>query len=265
MLVPTASLSSTAGWQQQVQAVAPPDGFILYPVDVFPEARVRTVAVTGGRSAAGMLQVVDRDCTPIRRGTVAADQLSMPWYAVTRLDQRGSMPRVPTMPLGALAAIRAGCATDAAYRLSAEVEPGPGGAGLRLVTTGAIDRYRCHWGQRPIRFLGADYRTPRWPEHSAHASVQRAALAQTVPKVVVAGLTAVLESVPDPEGALGGVVSTWVLTSRPASPALDLLVLTGLLNSATLSRIYMTRHGGAAMSGHQTTIKKRALLLIFPQ
>ena len=56
-----------------------------------------------------------------------------------------------TVPLSKWFSVRAGCATGVAYQLrewvlDAEQSPGP-----RLVTTGALDRYRFHWG-RPQRF-----------------------------------------------------------------------------------------------------------------
>ena len=72
----------------------------------------------------------------------------------------------------------------------------------------------------------------------------------------MAGLTAVLEAWFDEHGTAGGVVQTWVL--RPDDD-IDPFVLLGILNSAVFSQLYMGRHGGASMSGRQTTIKKRAL------
>ena len=77
-----------------------------------------------------------------------------------------------------------------------------------------------------------------------------------MPKILVAGLTAVLEAWYDEHGTAGGVVQTWVL--QPGDE-IDPFVLLGLLNSAVFSQLYMGRHGGASMSGRQTTIKKRAL------
>ena len=78
------------------------------------------------------------------------------------------------------------------------------------------------------------------------------------PKILVGGLTAVLEAWHDERGDSGGIVSTWVLWPREDSPdAMRLLLAT--LNGATLSRLYMSRYGGRSMSGRQTTIHKQSL------
>jgi hypothetical protein len=53
------------------------------------------------------------------------------------------------------------------------------------------------------------------------------------------------------------VVSTWVIVPKAG---VDAWALLALLNCATLSRIYMARHGARSMSGRQTTIYKQALL-----
>jgi hypothetical protein len=259
LVVPTASLSSTAGWQARVHARWRPDTLVLYPVDRFFDARVRTTAVIGGEGTAEQVTVVNRDVVPPATGVVDWRAVDGPWFAATRLDRRAPRVQRPTVPLSELFSISAGCSTEVAYRLAEVADDNADEQGVQLVTTGALDRYHCHWGAKTQRFLGRDYRYPRWPRDLPQSGMQRAVARQARPKILVAGLTAVLEAWLDEDGHTAGVVQTWVVCPVPAVPKARLWPLLGLLNSALFSQLYLDRHGGAAMSGGQTTIKKRAL------
>jgi len=195
------------------------------------------------------------------------------WYEATRCPDVA--PRAPSRhERPAIAAARpdmvtladlpvrlhAGCATAAAYELAPLVADDIGGHGARLVTTGALDRYACAWGQAPIRYLHRTYHHPRWPAHSvAPAAVARALERQRGPKILVGGLTAVLECWLDERGDAAGVVSTWVVAPGEGVTLDGLYLLLAVLNSATFSRLYMGRYGARSMSGRQTTIYKQAL------
>jgi hypothetical protein len=160
----------------------------------------------------------------------------------------------PLVPLAERYSLRAGATTGVAYELSPLVVED--GAGRKLVTTGLIDRYTCLWGQRRCRYLKHDYQHPRWPEGAA-GGVGRASAAQAHPKVLVGGLSRVLEAVADPHGALAGVVSTWVVSPGPGTTALYLCE--ALLNSPVLALVYATRNRGKEMSGGNITVGKREL------
>ena len=114
--------------------------------------------------------------------------------------------------------------------------------------------------------LAAAYRA----DEDLPADLVRARDAQRVPKILVGGLSAVLEAWLDREAIAAGVVSTWVITWKPSvgsdgergegkTRTDRLAALTVILNSATCSRTFMRLHGAGAMSGNQTTIKKRAI------
>jgi len=262
---PTALLSASGPWQAWVHARWRPRALTLHPPDAFPAARVRTTAVVGGAGPCPAVVVADREvgAEPVR---VAWADGPADWYAVVGgADSVSAASGVPTRPLGELLEVHAGCATRAAYELRPVVRDDPAGPGPRLVTTGAIDRYACRWGARPIRYLGRDYAAPRWPAGpDAPPRVARARDRQDGPKLLVGGLTAVLEAWLDRTGDAAGVVSTWVV--RPGAATADapdadvLLRAAGLLNSATLARRYLERFGGRSMNGRQTTILKRGLL-----
>jgi len=254
LVSPTSLLSSGKPWQQWMHRAWRPDALWLYPVDRFPEARIRTTAIIGGQGTPASVSVVDAEGTVRRASARWAGQPT--WYAATRPTL--SAPRQPVLPLSACVVVGAGCSTSVAYTLKPLVTDDEAGAGPQLVTTGALDRFVLKWGRSPIRFLKGDYTHPRWPSAGPPA-VARARDRQAQPKILVGGLTAVLEAWLDEAGVSAGVVQTWVLTA-PARSAAWLWALLGVVNSAAFSRLYMHRFGAAAMSGRQTTIKKRCLL-----
>jgi hypothetical protein len=192
------------------------------------------------------------------------------WYeVVSGLSTRASSPKPGSMPvpsivdLGEVAHVFAGCTTADAYNLKAEIEDVGTGTGPRLITTGAIDRYASRWGEMTIRYLKGDYDRPRWPQHPRDRGVGRALARQQCAKILVGGLTAVLEAWFDADSNSAGIVQTWCVRPRgeaeTASTA-TLWWLTGILNSAYFSRIFVSRYGAQSMSGRQITIKKADLL-----
>jgi hypothetical protein len=90
--------------------------------------------------------------------------------------------------------------------------------------------------------------------------VARARGHQQGTKIIIGGLTAVVEAWLDEGGVGAGAVSTWIIRPRSGMGIDTLYALLTILNSATFSRIYLQRHGAKAMSGKQTTIQKQALL-----
>ncbi|RIK65704.1 MAG: hypothetical protein DCC64_00900 [Planctomycetota bacterium] len=254
LIGPTALLSDAKPWQRYVQEQMRPSLLILYPVDRFGQARIRTTAFVGGRGRCEQVEVRDYDGGQAPKTRRWSDSAGT-WFEVVR----EAPPVASFQKLREVATVFAGCTTSAAYRLAPLVtearQEGDRGGALRLVTTGALDRYRCKWGDEPIRFLGRDFARPLWPQEGPR-DVMAAMERQRRPKILLGGLTSVLEAWYDVEGGAGGVVSTWVILPRPGVDAWTLLAL---LNGATISRVYMARHGAKSMSGRQTTIGKQAL------
>ena len=262
MISPTALLSDGGRWQAWMFEHWRPDHLWLEPVDRFAGARVRTTAIIGGSGHCDAVQVRDREFghsgAPFDRSW---PEQAPRWYAMTR-PEPVVLASSKCLPLSSWFRVRAGCATGVAYALRDHVQDSQDGPGPRLVTTGALDRYRLRWG-RTQRFLGGDYRYPRWPSVETHvSSLSRARDAQAGPKLLGGGLTRVLEAWLDAKGDAAGIVSTWVI--QPIGPEPDwLAALLVVLNSPTATRLYRQTHGGASMSGRQVTIKKRALLDLF--
>ncbi|CAG1000698.1 Modification methylase VspI [Planctomycetaceae bacterium] len=259
LIGPTALLSDDKPWQRFMHKHFRPSALIQYPMGAFG-ARVRTVAIVGARGTCESVEVHDetgaRAVLPWRDG---------PWFESAQNSPRVEAARV----LGDVAEVFAGCATGAAYELAPLVserqgpdvakamsgKQSPAGT-FPLITTGALDRFRCTWGERTIRFLGRDFARPIWPQKGPRA-VMAALTRQQRPKILVGGLTSVIEAWLDADATAAGVVSTWVIAPRAG---VDLWFVLALLNSATMSRHYFGRFGAKSMSGMQTTIYKRGLL-----
>ncbi len=272
------SLASGEGLRGWLAAEAPPT-HLWAPTTphLFPGADVLVALLCGGRGARRRGGLLASAAPPAASGgpeggLAAVGRLPRgagPWAALLA-PQRELLaglqrPPAPLIPLAEAVQLFGGAATGTAYRLRERVEEdgGPGeGPGLRLITTGLIDRYGVSWGARPCRFLRGTFQAPRWPalppDGEPEDDVARAQRRQRVPKLLVAGLSRVLEAVADFEGALGGVVSTWVITA-PALSRAELLLLEGVLNAPLLSLIYMTRFSGKALSGGNTTVGRREL------
>jgi hypothetical protein len=76
----------------------------------------------------------------------------------------------------------------------------------------------------------------------------------------VGGLTAVVEAWFDSTGDSAGIVQTWVVRPRGHGAVARYYCLTGVLNAAYFSRVFVGRHGAQSMSGKQITVKKKSLL-----
>lgn len=257
---PMVLMSDERPWKRWMQDRCRPEWIRTHPVDHFPGARVRTLAVAGVRA-----QPVEPHRTrfenldPRVEAPPVSDRPLGPadtnWFsAMVGLD-----PGSAEVTLADLADVHAGCTAGDAYRLSEELVDAPAAAGPRLVTTGALDRYRCRWGERPIRFLRRDLRWPRWPAEPRDRGLRRALMRQRGPRILVGGLTSVLEAWCDEDGEAAGVVQTWVVRPRDAR---RIRWLVGLLNGAWLSRVLVARHGAEAMTGRQITVRKRALMAL---
>jgi hypothetical protein len=152
----------------------------------------------------------------------------------------------------------AGCTTATAYALAERVDDRVEGDGPRLVTTGAIDRFRVRWGERPTRFLGRDFRHPRWPRPEDDR-IGRARDRQRGAKILVGGLCRVIEAVLDRDGTHAGVVGTLVVAPHRASPDAFARLL-AVLNSAAFSASYFRQYGAKELAGGNCTIGKVELL-----
>jgi hypothetical protein len=148
-------------------------------------------------------------------------------------------------PLSEVADVSGAATVAEAYEIQTLLREARGEAGgLRLVNSGTIDRYSLLWGQKRCRYLGDSYMLPVVAQASAEhlpAMRRRQAARQ---KIIVAGMTRVLECALDWRGEFLAGKSTSVVFSE-----MDLRYLLGILNSRLISFYYGSIFGGDCLHG----------------
>ena len=180
-----------------------------------------------------------RVCAPVLERT--ADHAPNDWRAAL-VDALG-IPGVDLAGearLGDVAGIAAGF-RDEYYGLTGAV--GDGGAGPRLVTSGAIDPLRVV--ARDVRFAKRRWRDPRVSTDAVAGRARRWLDEQTGPKLLVATQTRVIEAVVDPDGQLVGSVP--VIVVRPRDPD-AVWLLAAALHAPAASAWLLRRTAGTALA-----------------
>lgn len=138
-----------------------------------------------------------------------------------------------------------GAATVAeAYLISPLLQDDPDGSGFRFANSGTIDRYAILWGIADCRYLKRSYRYPRLSIPDLSGVSQKRVEQANTPKIIVAGMTKVLECCLDLEGEFVPGKSTSVIFFSG-----DLRYLIGLMNSKLISFYYDTVFGGNKLAG----------------
>jgi hypothetical protein len=148
--------------------------------------------------------------------------------------------------LSAVASVHGAATVAEAYDLAPLIQEAAAAAAgdLRVVNSGTIDRYVNLWGEKPMRYLGSSYVHPVVPPCAA-SQIPAARLRQArTPKIIVAGLTRVLECIADLPGALWPAKSTTVIEADT-----DLCWLLGILNSRLMTFYYLSVYGGDRLQG----------------
>jgi hypothetical protein len=115
---------------------------------------------------------------------------------------------------------------------------------LPLVNTGTVDRYGILWGIKPTRYIKAAYQKPVVPKEMwGNLPPKRLKQAQSE-KIIIGGMTKVLECAYDAGEFLAGKSTTIVLNS-----SLNLKYLLGILNSKFMTNYYRTVFAGLSLQG----------------
>jgi hypothetical protein len=158
----------------------------------------------------------------------------------------GLLDRFP--PLESVARVAGGATVSEAYELlpllSNEEHPSP--ADLRVLNSGLIDPHRPLWGARPMRYLKHAFAHPVVEAARQQEIPPRRLQQARVPKVIVAGMTRVLECVADPGGEYLAAKSTTIVL--PQDPG-QVLYLAALLNSRLLTLLFGSLFGGLSLKG----------------
>ncbi len=168
------------------------------------------------------------------------------YLAVDRklLDALAQLPR-----LGGSLNVHASTTVNEAYLLvdhledKKQTEPGM----LRLINTGTIDRYITTWGVSPTRYIKKSYRYPTVQmEHAAKKPWLNH------PRIVVAGMSVIVEAYPDPSMECFAGVSTVVVTTDDID---ELYYATGVLNSPVTTAYFKEIYKSEAMAGGYINVK----------
>ena len=120
-------------------------------------------------------------------------------------------------------------------------------SGPMLVTSGLIDPNRCWWGERPVRFNKRRFARPRLDVTLLDERMQAWVRRMSVPKVLIANQTKVIECVVDADGST--VPGVPVVAARPTDGGADgLAELAAVLSSPFASAWVWHRVAGTGLS-----------------
>ncbi|MCD8490214.1 MAG: hypothetical protein LRZ84_26670 [Desertifilum sp.] len=153
--------------------------------------------------------------------------------------------KISSPPLSAIAEVLGAATVAEAYHIQALIREGNSDRlDLKLVNSGTIDRYQFLWGEKTLRYLGDNYRYPIIPQDALSELPPRRLEQAKCSKLVVAGMTKVLEAAIDLNGDVLAGKSTCIIFS-----SLDLRYLLALLNSQFMTFYYRTVFGGDRLQG----------------
>lgn len=125
--------------------------------------------------------------------------------------------------------------------------------GHKFVNTGTIDRYLCLWGRKPTRYIKDAYKHPRVPLSNLSSRRQRQSSSK---KIVIAGMTKVLEAFYDQSGEYMAGKSTLIIPVESDREGWGLL---GLLNSRVVTEWYNIEFSSLSLAGGYLRINKNCI------
>ena len=148
--------------------------------------------------------------------------------------------------LASMATVLGAATVAEAYQIQALIAETtqPATTDLKVINSGTIDRYRALWGQKVLRYLGQSYQHPVIPASGHNGLPPKRQQQARQPKIIVAGMTQMLECVIDLEGAFLAGKSTVILFT-----ATNLYYLLALLNSRLMTFYYRSLFGGNCLKG----------------
>lgn len=227
-------------------------------------------------------------CAPVlRRRDARSDPVAPPaagpvstapatTWSVHLVRSRG-VPALPRLPdAGAVTQVATATADfrDEYYGLRGALVDrcGPGAGCPPLVTVGAIDPLRNRWGERPARVHHTRFDHPRVELARLDDAMRRWAAARSVPKVLLATQTSVLECVVDPLGALLPSVPVVSVVPAPQSSdavahagqdaAVGLWHLAAVLTGPVATLVALHRHAGGGLGGDTLRLAARDVLAL---
>lgn len=118
---------------------------------------------------------------------------------------------------------------------------------LKFINTGTVDRYTNNWGITPTRYIKNAYQNPLVNRDDCP---NKPWLAH--PRIILAGMSAIVEAFPDPDKQYFAGVSTVVVTTDNVD---ELYYAVAILNSSVISAYFCEMYNGEAMAGGYINVK----------
>ena len=172
-----------------------------------------------------------------------------PWHMFTSHDKSNPIERLlSTFPsLDTVAQVLGAATVSEAYEIKSLIEESDKKhvSDLRVANTGTIDRYHLLWGEKRLRYLGNSFLRPIIPANRVNKlPIKRKEQAESK-KIIVAGMSKILECSIDNIGSFLAGKSTSIIFSS----SLDLRYLLSLLNSKLITFCYWNMFGGNKLQG----------------
>lgn len=175
-----------------------------------------------------------------------------------------SMKSFPT--LGSIATVNGAATVSEAYLVKEFIfdnDVGDDNLGnvINFINTGGIDRYKSFYGIKPIRYLKNSYNRPAVTEADLKKMSEKRLRESLSEKIIIGGMTKVLECLYDEGGYLAGKSTSIVLGHK------RLKYITAVLNSSLMSFYYVTVFNSMSLAGGFLRIgapQIKALPIAFP-
>jgi type I restriction-modification system DNA methylase subunit len=158
---------------------------------------------------------------------------------IDKISQQG-------LELSAIATVKGAATVSEAYQIQpflSEVDLSKKNY-LKFINTGAIDRYKSLWNVKPTRYLKQTYMGPVIESDSIHNLPEKRVIESQQPKIIIGGMTKVLECFMDKGEYFAGKSTTIIVNSE-----YPLEYLLGILNSKLITYFYRERFSGLSLQG----------------
>jgi hypothetical protein len=173
---------------------------------------------------------------------------SRPWRMFADSEQPNPFDRIRRScpALGAVATVLGAATVSEAYKLKPLLAEQRGHTGgLKVVNSGLIDRYVTLWSVRPCRYIKSSYEQPVIPASAVSRLPAKRRQQAHTPKIVVSGMTKVIECFIDHDGEWLAAKSTTIVLDS----SVDLRYLGVLLNSKLITYYFLSEYGGNRLQG----------------
>jgi len=155
--------------------------------------------------------------------------------------------------------VTAAATVSEAYELKKVILENKAASGKRFkkfVNTGTIDRFSLLWGEHPTRYIKGSYSAPVVLDADLRSINQKRLQQAVAPKIIIGGMTKVLECALDSSGEyLAGKSTTIVLDDDVG----NLTFLLGVLNSAIVTFWYRNYYKSLSLAGGYLRINQKEI------